>query len=1175
MMVEGMNKTMAWNPASVRPIARRIAEDAANRAGVSLEDWLDEAIVERAVGAKLHERPREAGQHAAGRRRYAVSRRDFGRILGTEESQVRDAQDFIESAIARIAEQIALGEERAARALETIAHLLERKDQSPALAAQSLPIAGADAETGSARLPAAHRNLDERMAEIVLRLGASQPSAEELKSSPAAAGERPRLDISDAVSQIALRRKALASSAFVSLEPAQQPGETPPQELGDNGNEPAERPGRPAESVNDAPKRPSALESPQDALAPARKDDSQGEQIERISAADLTAVREDIAAMMRAIGDLAPRNAVVALEGAVRGLTDRVALLRQDGHSESLLAPLESTAAELRKTLKSHDPAAVAAGLETELRGLRGKIDELAKAAINPETFERLRLQTEELRDLLVSAAARTPPVERLERQIGELADRVERLGESLSPHVESAQMAASLAEVRQEIERSAPLPALASIERRLEQIATRLEQEIPRPVQDGADQRRFEDLARRIDAVRQSLDARPQPQIDTSGLEASLTELNVRLASPYAEPFAKLMREINDKLDASDLKGGDANATESLFGAIIQKLDRLAEPRPGSVVDMNSIEQALKTLHAKIDDREGRTVDRQLVAQVAEEVSRRLNGSVTQADDRRLADELEAIHARLEALSGQIGAADSLGSAVRDLLNRLPAGRETLVSPEDHAGLSKDLEELKNEQVNSDIRVQAGLAEIQAVLRTLSAQVSSVESELAEGLHDESSARSTGRRKSQASLSVEGLGQRRSLESAPDTFDSAIRASDDDNSSEQQSGDGEVLLEPGAGSPRQTGESRDLAQAIGSKTSPSVSAHIAAARRAAQTAFWEGVPAKDGGARPPAARGVERAKSLYANHRRSVLLGFALAIVVTVAARLVSAPPIVRKSDADRPNAATTGLSLAKPAGSTAAAGPAERPLDTTPTASIAPVSEPAKTSIASGASPADPLAMVPAGVSPFLRDAVLAGSPGAQYELAQRLFEGRGLPQDQQAAAVWFERAASSGLAPAQYRIGALYQKGVGVGRDAALAKHWYVRAAEAGNARAAHNLAVMYVEPAGDKPDYAEAAKWFRKAAELGVRDSQFNLAVLYTGGLGVNQDLRQAWIWFSLAAAQGDEDASRKRDEVAAKLDPAALAASTAELATVKVAKPDPVANEVVAPRGGWDAKPGAS
>ncbi len=544
MMVEGMNKTMAWNPASVRPIARRIAEDAANRAGVSLEDWLDEAIVERAVGAKLHERPREVGQHAAGRRRYPVSRRDFGRILGTEESRVRDAQDFIESAIARILEQIALGEERTARAFETIAHLLERKDQSPALAAQSFPIAGPDAETGSARRPAAHRNLDERMAEIALRLGASQPSPQESKCSPGPAGERPRLDISDAVSKIALRRKALdareASSAFVSLGLAQQPCEAPPQELGDNGNEPAERPGRRADSVNDAPKRPSALESHQDALAPARKDDSQGEQIEQISAADLTAVREDIATMMRAIGDLAPRNAVVALEGAVHDLTDRVALLRQDGHSESLLAPLESTAAELRKTLKSHDPAAVAAGLETELRGLRGKIDELAEAAINPETFERVRLQTEEVRDLLVSAAAQTPPVERLERQIGDLADRVERLGESLSPHVESAQMAASLAEVRQEIERSAPLPALASIERRLEQIAAQLEQEIPRPVQDGADQRRFEDLAR-ADRRRSPVAGRPTAAADRYKRPGSVADGAQR---QIGEPIRRAFRD-------------------------------------------------------------------------------------------------------------------------------------------------------------------------------------------------------------------------------------------------------------------------------------------------------------------------------------------------------------------------------------------------------------------------------------------------------------------------------------------------------------------------------------------------------------------------------------------------------------------------------------------------------
>ena len=85
-------------------------------------------------------------------------------------------------------------------------------------------------------------------------------------------------------------------------------------------------------------------------------------------------MREQIAAMARILSELAPRNAVVALEGAVRDLTERVAMLRGDGCRKSLLAPLDYVAAELRSTLKSHNPQAVAAGLEREIRALGGKI---------------------------------------------------------------------------------------------------------------------------------------------------------------------------------------------------------------------------------------------------------------------------------------------------------------------------------------------------------------------------------------------------------------------------------------------------------------------------------------------------------------------------------------------------------------------------------------------------------------------------------------------------------------------------------------------------------------------------------------------------------------------------------------------------------------------------------
>ena len=394
-------------------------------------------------------------------------------------------------------------------------------------------------------------------------------------------------------------------------------------------------------------------------------------------------------------------------------------------------------------------------------------------------------------------------------------------------------------------------------------------------------------------------------------------------------------------------------------------------------------------------------------------------------------------------------------------------------------------------------------------------------------------------------------------------------------NGGEAPGGDEDFLLEPGAGGQQRAQEARELAQAIGPRTNPAVSIHIAAARRAAHAANADSSAAAARFAAPTASRGVTRAKAFYDSHRRSVLLALALAIGASVAVRLagVHAPFLQRLEPEGRPvKAARTDAPPGKDFDFTQGAKTGARPVDTTPTASIPSPSEASKANVIAGPLPPELLAAIPVGLPQGLRDAVVAGSSAAQYELAQRLLEGRELPQDQHAAALWFERAAASGFAPAQFRIGALYQKGLGVPRDAAAAKRWYARAAEGGNARAAHNLAVMSAEPADEKPDYVEAARWFRKAAGMGVRDSQYNLAVLYARGLGVEQNLGQSWLWFSLAAAQGDTDAGKKRDEIAAKMDPEAIAGAADELAKFKVAKPDPAANEVTAPPGGWDAKP---
>ena len=329
----------------------------------------------------------------------------------------------------------------------------------------------------------------------------------------------------------------------------------------------------------------------------------------------------------------------------------------------------------------------------------------------------------------------------------------------------------------------------------------------------------------------------------------------------------------------------------------------------------------------------------------------------------------------------------------------------------------------------------------------------------------------------------------------------------------------------------------------------------------------------------------MENAKPFYSRRKRTLPLAAVLALAVaagglgmiaygplrSATASLTNSPAASANSRAPLMKGSTTNDEQEGPGAKVVTRAILDVPangVDAAPTGSIGRVASAAPDR---GASLLPDLsASIPSGVGPSLRQAALAGSPAAQYELARRLFEGRGVPRDQLAAASWFERAASAGFAPAEFRLGALYQKGAGVELDPTAARRWYAAAARAGNALAAHNLGVMHAELIGEaNADYVEAAKWFRRAAEMGLRDSQFNLGVLYARGLGLERNLARSWMWFSLSAAQGDAEAARKRDEVAGQMDSGALAAARDQLSKFKAIEPDPAANDVAANSGKWE------
>jgi localization factor PodJL len=207
-----------------------------------------------------------------------------------------------------------------------------------------------------------------------------------------------------------------------------------------------------------------------------------------------------------------------------------------------------------------------------------------------------------------------------------------------------------------------------------------------------------------------------------------------------------------------------------------------------------------------------------------------------------------------------------------------------------------------------------------------------------------------------------------------------------------------------------------------------------------------------------------------------------------------------------------------------------------------------------------------------PALRTAALKGDATAAYEIATRFADGKGVAQNLDEAAKWFDRAAQAGVVPAIFRLGTFYEKGLSVKKDADIARRYYLQAAERGNAKAMHNLAVLDADGGGKGANYKSAAQWFRKAADRGVADSQFNLGILYARGIGVEQNLAESFKWFSLAAAQGDADAATKRDDVARRMDAQSLAAAKLAIQTFS-AEPQPEDAVIVAtPPGGWDGAP---
>jgi localization factor PodJL len=1218
-----MNKAASWSVKGVDFDAREAAEAAAQRSGLSLGEWLNNVIAERAAeqqitpeeldtdarleavtarlqrlsqGGETQERRRSSGGTLpfGERRRSDSPMRERPKRLAAEDEEPdeapraarkareiafdreRESEALLDQAIAAFERRAIAAQRQTANALADVNEWMEesrshRKRDREMLSTVADRLAKIEARVASPReeesfapirdaigrleerfeslsrpaptapvIETTLRDLDEKLNALAARMDRprAQPAAE---APPASAPEAQRpvirmqtRAVGDAVAEIVRRRNHLDGVSHAPIMLAQGTGgfdqrlEAITKRLEEAANQASGRETRESAALEALQKEVAGLASRLEDMRGGGAHENRHAEALQAGERRIESLREEIAAMSRTLSELAPRGSVEAIDLAIRELTLKVEASRMNGARDAVLAPIEQLASDLREAVAQFDPRVIVERLEGEIRSIARKLESFqAQGGIDPDAFNRICDQTREVRDLLTAAVSRPLPVEKIEQQINLLMQRLDALPIAM-PRGEGGDFAPSLGEIRSLIA-DAEAPAFRSLQSRLEVLSDKFDDVASRAQQPSE----LGELSKRLDFMHEALTAR-------------IADNSPRGSDEEAAQLKSIMRGLAEKLETAlaSRSDGAQEALERQIELLSQRLDKSDR----SLASISSLDKSIGELFAQLDE------------------------------TRRAA----------------VGAAEE--AARKALRNAMP---EAALPKE----FSRELADLRSAQEIADQRLHTTLTAVHDTLEKVVDRLSLLEDDIA-------GARNGEERESLASGAPPLFAPPR----RPDEGTSqgpGLRLPSEATRGENKAGvarvsdDADFLIEPGTGFKPARGEGeakRPSSELQGG--APSQANFIAAARRAvaaAQAAGTKGEPqgqqrraaAKNSAVKAGVLSRFSDARAALNSRKRPILLGLGGLLL------LIAAYQVLRMSgdNAPAPSAKIEAPADTKPRNESAKSAPKADPTPTQsftaarpaqPQSPLPPPSPPAESTAApapnsSGKADPAPTSAIPQGSGMIgnsaaptkdsiagLQSLAITGDTSAQYELGSRYAEGRAIARDPKLAAQWFEKAANQGLASAQYRIGSIYEKGIGVTRDFNISKTWYQRAADAGNVRAMHNLAVLIAEGSDGKPDYPAAANWFKQAAEYGVRDSQFNLAILYARGLGVGQNLVQSYVWFTLAAKQGDEDAGKKAQDVAARLDAKDLATAKSLAESFRARQPGKAANEVAAPGSNWES-----
>ncbi|KFC75338.1 Sel1-like repeat protein [Bosea sp. LC85] len=1159
-----MANSLPWSVKGVDPRTRDAAKAAARRAGMTLGEWLDHKIRVEAEESGPTAAPLEQLDIAALSERLAKlsqGQMETSSQAAASAAAPQFAPEMSRSQIEAALSQAALAERmtressvKTAGALDSIARWIEKTENRLASGERSI---AERQERATTVIADAIKTMGERIAEIERKA---------LDAQSKAAAARPALNrdgLAAAVTDIRSRQRMLDTDSEAAPSGRTGLSESRVAALRQDLRSLSERVGAASDHPSHMSERPSPAAAPRHVETPALEKliADLGSKLERLDRNDrIEPILRPLARIETEVARLARENSgesYARFELEIAHLAAKVDALAARGSDRAALAPVLRDIAELRELLATTSDDNRLGDLSDQVSALAGEVARLRDGQPDALSMRGLSQAIEDVRDALLTDRFGDPaPLLSLSRQVEALADKVGSLP-VMRPEVITSQTEQLFARLN-EIGASGS-PASNELSRRIEALIIKLE--------DVSD-RQPNQLADRIDSLQHQIEtlADHGPAAVTRQIEGLAARIESLAAS------SNLTQMVHDGGNVQVARV-DMRPVEDMLRSLAEKIDEAG--RPGAESDsFDALEQQIAGLASRLDEAVATRSAETGIERTLQDLVRHLQ---TVREDTAAAAERAA------------------RTAMADMASKAPAQAGGF------AELSTLVSGLRESNAASGRETQDAIGAVHQTLETIISRLASLEAEL--GLERKEVALTPAPARPSTTPPARGLALPASMSAAiEDRFGARLETRPTERAAEAPAARSHDLpLEPGSGRPRPDAPTAPAATA---QDPQSVRQNlIAAARRSAKAA-------SEAAASAPAAEAERggtstskggKLKEIMEKRRRPLLLGLAAVVLAMGTAHVVtgalqgpktkaagnetvqspaSAPalaapePALPEAPAKPAKDQNSVLSPVELGPATAFAGPAAPSLGSPETTSS--TTQPAATAALPPAAAPDPVQAVtglgdlPAGFgTPGLRKAALAGDARAVYELANRAADGSNATRDPKLALRLFERAAVAGLAPAQFRLANMFEKGVGTQRDIALARVWYSRAAERGNSKAMHNLAVLYAEGVDGKADYATATEWFRRAADAGVRDSQYNLAVLLGRGLGVSADLGQSYLWFAIAAKQGDDDAARKRDEVAGRLNANDLAAAKLAVDSWKAKVLEPSANEVAAPTQGWE------